>query len=196
MQYCISVWYKSKWHIIHGQRYDEEKWIPTLWNVDNSLSNVECDSRNLHVSAPEKIVNVYLRHSTLQMSIRTLSTSSEIEGSLSTSWDIWLSVGGYKKRHQRPQNKGGVTCTISSVLILLSYFVLVSSLLLWPGYCLEPFYWGKKNNLVHSFKLDQRQVERYEANDGWFNLRWGDGRGSKRRWWHCPLLCRAYIQRW
>jgi len=157
---------------------------------------VECDSRNLHVPASEKIVNVDLRCSTLQMSVRTLSTSSEIKGSLSTSWDRWLSAGGYKKCHQRPQNKGGVTCTVSSALILSSYFVLASLLLLWPGYCLESFYWGKKNDLVHSFKLDQRRVERYVADDGQFNLRWGDGRGSKRYWWHCPLLHRAYIQRW
>ena len=71
IQYCILVWYKSEWHIIYGQRYtiyadheqaqlisgfirnsrwnryDQEKWIPMLWNADNSLSSVRCDS-HLH----------------------------------------------------------------------------------------------------------------------------------------------------
>jgi len=56
------------------------------------------------------------------------------------------------------------------------YFVLASSLLLWPGYCLEPFDWGKNDSVhfIKFLKLDRRRwVERYEADDGWLNLRWG-----------------------
>jgi len=96
----------------------------------------------------------------------------------------------------KAQNKGEVTRTISSALILSSYFVLASLLLFWPRYCLEPFYWGKKKWLG-SFPQTWPEVGREVWGRWWMiQLEVGDGSHSERHWLHCPLLHRAYIQRW
>jgi len=64
----IYTIYAEQAPLISGDRwngYDQEKWTPTSWNADNSLSSVGVIC--MLVPAPGKIVNVHLGCSTLRM---------------------------------------------------------------------------------------------------------------------------------
>jgi len=105
--------------------YDQEKWIPTSWNADNSLSNVRCDSHlyacprtwedrqcpSWMLYSPD--VQLPLELCLLVLKSRCHCRQAEIDGRQSADT---------KSAIKDPENKGWVIRTISWALIHVLLF--------------------------------------------------------------------------